>query len=290
MFNILNKLPKSFIKKYPHIKLLPTNVGHKQLIKEGIDCVLTVIGSIGFEYPLFGIPVINASTKNATINFDFNIHLKSIAKFKSLLLNPKKINEFKKTPLQLNDIVFLGNSLTASGQNWSERLDHPNIKNRGIGGDVSDGVYARLEEVIHIKPKAVFLLIGINDIWNNGSPNIPSPEYIGANIIKIARYIKIRSPESKVYVQTILPIREKKYKDVIKKVNQIIKSRKFSKMDDGINFIYPFYDKRYKSNYPPNNALQTKVINVDAIKEMYVLMYARCRASSSANKVLKLGQ
>ena len=138
----------------------------------------------------------------------------------------KVINEFKKKPLQLNDIVFLGNSLTASGQNWSERLNHPNIKNRGIGGDVSDGVYARLEEVIYIKPKAVFLLIGINDLWNNGSPNIPSPEYIGVNIIKIARYIKIRSPESKVYVQTILPIREKKYKDVIKKVNQIIKSRK----------------------------------------------------------------
>ena len=87
-----NDVIKNFIKKYPHIKLLPTNIGHKQLIKEGIDCVLTVIGSIGFEYPLFGIPVINASTKNATINFDFNIHLKSIAKFKSLLLNPKKIN------------------------------------------------------------------------------------------------------------------------------------------------------------------------------------------------------
>ena len=48
--------------------------------------------------------------------------------------------------------------------------------------------------------------------------------------------------------------------------------------------------KMYKSSYPPNNALQTKVINVDAIKEMYVLMYARCRASSSANKALKLGQ
>tara|TARA_B100000886_G_scaffold339284_1_gene304287 strand:- start:423 stop:701 length:279 start_codon:yes stop_codon:yes gene_type:complete len=37
---------------------------------------------------------------------------------------------------------------------------------------------------------------------------------------------KIRSPETKVYVQTILPIREKKYKNVIKKVNQIIKSRR----------------------------------------------------------------
>ncbi len=82
---------KNYIKKYPHIKLLPMNVGHKQLINEGIDCVLTVFGSVGFEYALFGIPVINASNKSATVNFDFNIHLKSIAKFKLLLLNPKRI-------------------------------------------------------------------------------------------------------------------------------------------------------------------------------------------------------
>ncbi len=82
---------KKFIKKYPHIKLLPINVGHKQLIKEGINCVLTVFGSVGFEYALFDIPVINASNKSATVNFDFNIHIKNIAKYKLLLLNPKKI-------------------------------------------------------------------------------------------------------------------------------------------------------------------------------------------------------
>ena len=97
---------KNYIKKYPHIKLLPTNVGHKQLINEGINCVLTVLGSIGFEYPLFDIPVINASTKNATINFDFNIHLKSVTKFKSLLLNPKKI-KIKINKKEILDYYFM---------------------------------------------------------------------------------------------------------------------------------------------------------------------------------------
>ena len=82
---------KDFVKKYPHIKLLPINSGHNQLIKEGINCVLTVLGTIGFEYPLFGIPVINASLKNATLNFNFNLHVNSIVKYKSLLLNPEKI-------------------------------------------------------------------------------------------------------------------------------------------------------------------------------------------------------
>ena len=44
----------------------------------------------------------------------------------------KVINEFKNDPLKLGEIVFLGNSITAGGGNWSLRLDHPNIKNRGI--------------------------------------------------------------------------------------------------------------------------------------------------------------
>ena len=71
----------------------------------------------------------------------------------------KVINEFKNDPLKLGEIVFLGNSITAGGGNWSLRLDHPNIKNRGIGGDTTDGVLARLDEVIYFQPEAVFLLI-----------------------------------------------------------------------------------------------------------------------------------
>ena len=91
----------------------------------------------------------------------------------------KMINEFKNNPLSYGDIVFLGNSITQGGNDWSERLNYPNIKNRGIGGDVTDGVLSRIDEIGYFKPKAVFLLIGINDLWNNGSPNKPSAEYIG---------------------------------------------------------------------------------------------------------------
>ena len=44
------------------------------------------------------------------------------------------------------------------------------------------------------------------------------------------------------------------------------------------------------STYPPNMALRINVVNVDAIKEIYVLMYARCCPSSFARTPLKLGQ
>ncbi len=135
-----------------------------------------------------------------------------------------EINNFKKNPLKLNQIVFLGNSITAEGGDWGERLNYSSIRNRGISGDVTDGVMARINEIIYFKAKAVFLLIGINDLWNF-SPDTPSSEYIGENIIKIAENIKIGSPKTKVYIQTILPTSRKIYKIRIEKINNIIKSK-----------------------------------------------------------------
>ena len=136
----------------------------------------------------------------------------------------KVIKEFKSNPLNYGDIVFLGNSITSGGKDWSKRLKHPNIRNRGIGGDVTDGVLARIDEITYFKPKAVFLLIGINDLWNNNSPNNPSAEYIANNIIQIAQVINAETPKTKIYVQTVLPIEKEQYKNSILKVNEIIKA------------------------------------------------------------------
>jgi lysophospholipase L1-like esterase len=137
----------------------------------------------------------------------------------------KMINKFKNNPLSYGDIVFLGNSITQGGNDWSKRLNYPNIKNRGIGGDVTDGVLSRIDEIGYFKPKAVFLLIGINDLWNNGSPNKPSAEYIGSNIIKIIQAINAQTPKTKIYVQTVLPIEKEEYRLNIIKVNEIIKAK-----------------------------------------------------------------
>ena len=136
----------------------------------------------------------------------------------------KVIKEFKSNPLNYGDIVFLGNSITSGGKDWSKRLKHPNIRNRGIGGDVTDGVLARIDEITYFKPKAVFLLIGINDLWNNNNPNNPSVEYIANNIIQIAQVINAETPKTKIYVQTVLPIEKEQYKTSILKVNEIIKA------------------------------------------------------------------
>ena len=71
----------------------------------------------------------------------------------------KRIDDFKKKPIGYNKIVLLGNSITKGGGDWNKRLNVTNIINRGISGDISEGVLERLDEIVHYKPIAVFLLI-----------------------------------------------------------------------------------------------------------------------------------
>ena len=140
----------------------------------------------------------------------------------------KLLHQFNLSPLKKGDIVFLGNSITAEGKNWNARLNNSKVRNRGIGGDTTDGVLARLGEIIDSEPSAVFLLIGINDLYNNTIEK-PSVSYIANNIIGIAKKIKSSSSNTKVYIQTLLPISKQKsfkyydlYNQNIKKINKII--------------------------------------------------------------------
>jgi lysophospholipase L1-like esterase len=111
-----------------------------------------------------------------------------------------KVNLFKSYPNSKSDIIFLGNSITA-GTDWSELLGMPNVRNRGISGDITFGVLERLDEVTEGKPAKVFILIGINDI----ARNIPD-SVILQNYQKIITRIKKASPSTKIYFQTLMPV------------------------------------------------------------------------------------
>lgn len=134
----------------------------------------------------------------------------------------KKINEFNKNQLSFGQVVFLGNSITEGGNDWGNRLSISNAVNRGIGGDTSLGIIGRIGEIKFFKPKAVFLLIGINDLWNN-DPDIPSQKTIKKNILTIVKTIKKASPETKMFLQTILPTSKKIYNLKIESINNFLK-------------------------------------------------------------------
>jgi lysophospholipase L1-like esterase len=128
-------------------------------------------------------------------------------------LYEKRIDQFKKHPIGNNKIVFLGNSITEEGGDWNKKFDVHNIVNRGISGDITEGILVRLDEIIFYKPIAVFLLIGINDIFDTDISNREkiTPLYVANNIIKIANQIIDHSPSTKIYIQTILPINHEIY-------------------------------------------------------------------------------
>ena len=124
----------------------------------------------------------------------------------------KKLSEFKVSPIGFNKIVFLGNSITQGLLRYTDKLSGNNIVNRGISGDHTDGVLARLEEIIHYKPQAVFLLIGVNDLFeDNRSRPERTPEYVANNIFLISDIINKKSPNTKIFTQTIIPINNNQY-------------------------------------------------------------------------------
>jgi lysophospholipase L1-like esterase len=60
-------------------------------------------------------------------------------------------------------IVMLGDSITEAAP-WDELTGCRSAVNRGIGGDTTAGVLARLDDIVKLRPRAVFLMIGVNDI------------------------------------------------------------------------------------------------------------------------------
>ena len=133
----------------------------------------------------------------------------------------EKIAAFKSNPLQFGDIVFIGNSITEQGGNWGQRFNNLKVKNRGIAGDVTAGVLNRLAEIYHYKPKKVFIKIGINDLFHDEL----TPEYVANNIKLMVDKIHLESPDTKIYVQTILPtVNNSSLKTKIAATNAIIKS------------------------------------------------------------------
>ena len=98
-----------------------------------------------------------------------------------------------------DDIVFLGNSLTAWNE-WAEIFDNPKIKNRGIPGDATDGVLERLDNITAGKPEKIFLMIGVNDLLFHPATRVVK------NYRAIIQRITTETPQTTLFVQSILPV------------------------------------------------------------------------------------
>ena len=131
----------------------------------------------------------------------------------------KRFLQFMDEPAIGNkDIVMLGNSLTENGGDWAARLGNKNVRNRGIIGDEVMGVYDRLHQILPGHPAKLFLLIGVNDV----SHDLTTDTIVGMIRVTVER-IQKESPDTKLYLQSLLPINESfgRYKRLAGKTNMI---------------------------------------------------------------------
>ena len=117
-------------------------------------------------------------------------------------------------------VVFLGDSITQGwGADFKGKFTGMKLANRGIGGDTTRGMLIRLQEdVLALKPAAIVMLLGTNDIEIG-----LAPEIIGRNFAAILAAIKAHSPTVPVVLCRMFPSSPEKSRprETIEKVNAL---------------------------------------------------------------------
>lgn len=122
--------------------------------------------------------------------------------FNPNLLNGVEDSVAEPTAVRADSVVFLGDSLTHIGW-WRKWFPGVETANQGIGGNMTSHVLARLDPIVTPQPDKIFLLIGAND-YIFGAEKVA----ILYGYEQILRQIQLRSPQTRVYVQLIMPFGE----------------------------------------------------------------------------------
>ena len=147
-----------------------------------------------------------------------------------------------------NRIVFMGNSITEDWKSLSPNffLDN-NYVNRGIGGETSSQMLLRFRsDVINLKPSAVVILAGINDIAENQGP-ISIPD-IARNIFFMSQLASENN--IKVILCSVLPAYDFPWrpglnpKDKVISLNDLIQKHAQEKSFEYVDYFSSMVDER----------------------------------------------
>jgi lysophospholipase L1-like esterase len=105
---------------------------------------------------------------------------------------------FALSKIETASVVMLGDSLT-EGAPWRELTGCLSLVNRGIGGDTTTRLLGRLDEVLKSKPRAIFLMIGVNDI-SLSVPRSTSVENLRAILDRLER------ADTQPFLAYVLPV------------------------------------------------------------------------------------
>lgn len=117
------------------------------------------------------------------------------------------------------DVVFMGNSITEGWVNAQpEFFKNNNYAGRGISGQTTPQMLIRfIPDVVRLKPKAVVILAGTNDIA--GNTGFSSVEMITNNIQAMAQLAEVN--DIKVVLASILPVYDYPWRPGLKPVEKI---------------------------------------------------------------------
>ena len=117
---------------FPKVQFIPKNVNNLKLIQEGFDLALTVHGTLGHEYPYFGIPVLNAGD-NPHAEYDFCVHPKSIEEYEGFLANIDTIPKPNESDREkIHEFYFMHNIYHMPGMLSSEETAFVNSNSRDV--------------------------------------------------------------------------------------------------------------------------------------------------------------
>ena len=138
-------------------------------------------------------------------------------------------------------IVFMGDSITEEWSNlYPEFFSGKNYINRGIGGQTTPQMLIRFKpDAIDLKPDAIVILAGTNDIAGNTGPS--TVRMITDNIFSMAELAKAH--EIKVVLASILPVYQYSWVDDVLDPPSMIDSvnRKIKEYVENQGLVYLDY-------------------------------------------------
>lgn len=124
------------------------------------------------------------------------------------------------------EVLFLGDSITAgwSGPGkevWARDYEPLKASNFGIGGDTTRQILWRIEngELDGLQPKVVVLMIGVNNIFQNNGTD----DEIAKGVSEVITKILEKTPDSKILLQSILPLKAEVFDKRVQSVNPLIR-------------------------------------------------------------------